>query len=272
MNRSLSLVLLLFTGLLLPACSLNPATGRNQFILLSGDQVAKMGEDSTPGLIAEYGGEVESKALRDYVTSVGMRLAEHVEPEYGHIDWTFYTLEADIINAFALPGGRVFICKGLLKGINNEAELAAVLGHEIGHVTGRHIDERVSRTLAKDFGVAVLGIATESQLALAGVELFGNGYLLSFNRDQESESDSQGLKYMTRAGYNPEGMIGLLELLADSMDGDRVPEILATHPHPDTRLERVREEIRKRYSEMVNNPNYRDFAERYARDARRYLG
>ncbi len=256
----------------LTGCSTNPSTGRNQLILLSSESVAAMGDEAKPQVIAEFGGEVASAELRAYVNRVGHSLAAHVEPEYADIEWEFMTLNSDVINAFALPGGKVFITRGLLSKFSNEAQVAGVLGHEIGHVTARHIDERLSQTVAAQLGLAVLGAYSESDLVAAGGSLAAQGVLLKFGRDQESESDLQGLKYMTAAGYSPVGMRQVLDVLLEaSRSGGSQPEFLSTHPHPETRIEDIDRLLAGSYSHTRDNPQYGLFPHRFEEGARPYL-
>jgi len=255
----------------LAGCSTNPSTGRSQFILLSSDEVAAMGVEAMPGLVEEFGGEVESAELRAYVENVGRKLAMHVEPEFAHIQWEFTTLESEVINAFALPGGKVFITRGLLEKFDNEAQVAGVLGHEIGHVTGRHIDERISQAMAAQFGLAIVGVATDEELVVMGGSLLAQGVMLGWGRDQESESDYQGLKYMVRAGYDPRGMAQVLQVLAEASTGPRQWEILATHPHPENRLEDVMAAIHGPYAYAVEAPGYTMGADSFANHAKPHL-
>jgi predicted Zn-dependent protease len=257
---------------LLGGCVTNPSTGRSQLILFSAEQVAAMGAEATPQMIDEFGGEVPESELRAYVDRVGRALAAHVEPEYAGVEWQFFCLDSDVVNAFALPGGKVFITRGLLAQFENEAQVAGTLGHEIGHVTGRHVDERLSQAATAQVGLAVLGATTDAELVTLGADLLTQGALLKFNRDQETESDSQGLKYMTRAGYDPRGMQQVLEVLAAAAQGSRPPEILSTHPHPETRVVRVEAEIRAKYGALAGDPGYGLHAERFQREAAPYLG
>ncbi len=266
------LQILLIVVLFLSGCTTNPATGRSQFLTLKTSDEIAIGEQSMPGLIQEYGGEVASTQLRNYVTSVGNRLAHHVEPQYQDLPWEFILLDSSVINAFALPGGKVFICRGLMTEFSDEAQLAAVLGHEIGHVTSQHIDERLSHEL----GVTVLASILTRAVAGGNYENLtrtivgagGQGYLLRFSRDQEAEADTQGLKYMTRAGYDPSAMLDIFEILSDASQGARPPEYLSTHPHPETRLETVSRLLDGPYRDMVDNPNYKRFEDRYQKKAK----
>ena len=252
-------------------CSTNPSTGRSQYILFPPDQVAAMGAEATPEIIAEFGGEARSSQLRAYVDAVGQRVANEVEPAYHGIQWQFFVLDSDVVNAFALPGGRVFVTVGLLSRFDNEAQLAAVLGHEVGHVTARHVDERLTQQMTVQLGVAVIGASTESALINEGAGLLTQGVLLKFNRSQENESDAQGLKYMTAAGYDPQAMVEVMTILAEASRGERPPEILSTHPYPETRLTLIRRTLNGPYAYTKGDPKYQKYASRYQRDALPYL-
>ncbi|MHC4947865.1 MAG: M48 family metalloprotease [Planctomycetota bacterium] len=269
MRRSLFLAFVAVMALL-AGCSTNPVTGRRQLLLVSPAETDAMGAAAMPELIQQYGGEVESAELRAYVRDVGDRLVAHVEGDYGRLEWSFTVLDSEVINAFALPGGRVFISRGLLAEFENEAQVAGVLGHEIGHVTARHVDERISHALSVEFGLSVLGAMTESDLAVAGAQLFGSGYLLSFNRNQETEADKLGLRYMTKAGYDPAGMLQVLDVLETASEGGP-PEFMSTHPHPETRIEYVTERLAGRYAFTQDNPEYSLHARRFRRRAKPYL-
>jgi predicted Zn-dependent protease len=269
--RTTFLSILAASCISIAGCTTNPSTGKNQFLLYSPEQVAQISEHAKPELTKQYGGQVQSAELRKYVTGVGKRLARNVESEYKDLDWEFTTLNSDVINAFALPGGKVFITRGLLEKLSNEAEVAAVLGHEIGHVTARHIDERMTQQAAIETGVQVGGGLTKSDIASAALGLVGQGYMLKFSRDQESEADMQGLKYMTKAGYNPQGMEGVLHVLIDASKGGSQPEILSTHPNPERRLQDVEARIKKDYSQEVRDPKYKLFEDRFETGAAPYL-
>lgn len=256
----------------LTGCSTNPATGRTQLRLLPASEVNSLGAQAKPDLIREYGGEVPQAQLREYVAEVGNRLAAHVEPEYADIEWSFIVLNSDVINAFALPGGNVFISRGLLNRFTNESQLAGVLGHEIGHVTGRHVDERISQAVTAEIGLGVLGALTDSQLAILAAQLFSGGYQLSFGRNQEIESDTLGMRYMTAAGYDPHGMLEVMEILRDAAGGASQPEFLSTHPHPQTRIDTINRLLRRQYADTQNNPDYRKYQSRFEQRARPHLG
>lgn len=260
----------------LAGCETNPSTGRNQLLVVSAEETAQMGEAAKPELIAEYGGEVKSVELRRYVEQVGRRLLKGVEPEFADTRWEFFTLDSDVINAFALPGGKVFMSRGLMQELNNEAALAGVLGHEIGHVTARHVDERISHAMVvqgiASVGGAVAGSSGWSDAIGLVVGAGGQGYLLKFGRDQESEADSQGLKYMVRAGYDPMGMVDVIRVLMGASEGSQQWEILSTHPDPARRLRDVQGLIRSEYSQTQDNPEYKKFRNRFEQEALPFLG
>ncbi len=269
--RSVSL-LLIVVGLGVGGCSVNPATGRTQLILISPQQVLAMSDAAATEVVAQHGGEIESPPLRAYVDRVGQGLAQRTEIEFRDAhDWTFTIVDSDEINAFALPGGKVYLSRGLLQRFTNEAQVAAVLGHEIGHVTARHVDERLSQVALAQLGLGALGEATESQLALVVVSMVTQGTLLRFGRDQEREADIQGLKYMTAAGYDPDAMLEVLQILADASTGPRPPEFLSTHPHPESRLRTVRGLLDGPYHHTRNNPAFRKYRRRFQEEAAPYL-
>ncbi len=252
----------------LNACETNATTGRSQFNLLSREQEVQMGTELQPQFTSESGGEITDQTIRQYVSNLGQKLAAQTEADNPSLPWTFTVLNSQEINAFALPGGKVFITVGLLKEMTNEAQLAAVLGHEVGHVTARHVSERIGQAGIADFVVqaaaAGVGAATDSSVAteVAGTAFNYGGQMvvLKFSRDQESESDSLGMRYMTKLGYDPRGALQVQEILQRAMaaSGGRGLEIMATHPYPETRIKRIQDELKKSpYKDMAGNAQYR---------------
>lgn len=269
--RRLNLLLMVMLLTFSSGCSKNAATGRNQLIFDSAEKVSAMGEAAKPKLIEQYGGEAKSSELRAYVSRIGRRVAKQVEREYAHIKWEFTTLDSDIINAFALPGGKVFVSRGLIQKFSNEAQLAGVLGHEIGHVTARHVDERLSQVAVAEFGLGILGQSSNSDYANLAVKMIAQGTLLKFNRNQEQEADTQGVKYMVRAGYDPHGMLEVLQILEKASKGSSKLEILSTHPDPKRRIKTVKALIKGKYAHTKDNPKYKTRAGRFKRDAMPHL-
>lgn len=239
-------------------CASNAATGRYQFNTLDREGEIEAGEAAMPELVQEYGGHFQSPALDSYVSEVGMRLVGQVEdPEKRSLPWEFTVLDSDVVNAFALPGGKVFISRALLQNFESEAQLAGVLGHEVGHVAAEHAEERIGQATTVNVLGSVAGAAASVFGGGAGASIAqatsvlvgtgGQGFLLKFSRDQESEADTLGVRYMIRAGYDPEGMVQVLEVLKAVSESGGTPEILATHPYPDTRLQRTEALLAKEY-------------------------
>lgn len=237
--------------LLLPGvsgCTVNPATGQSAFTgFMSESQESQIGQENNPKILEEFGGAYENAALQAYIQRIGKAVASHSErPD---IDFHFTLLNSDIVNAFAMPGGYVYITRGLLALANNEAEVAGVLGHESGHVVARHMAQRYSQAVLAQIAAAGLGIATGDptigQLASQGAAV----YLQSFSRDEEYEADLLGVRYITKAGYDPRAMATFLQKLllhsrlAAQMAGhpgqaDQF-DIMATHPRTADRVERA---------------------------------
>jgi predicted Zn-dependent protease len=251
-------------GGLMGGCETNATTGRNQFIMMSWAQEAQLGAEAQPQLVQEMGGEVSRADLRQYVTEVGQKLAATTaqdDPNLPSLPWEFTLLDSDVINAFALPGGKVFMSRGLAQMMTNEAQLAGVLGHEIGHVTARHGNERFSRAAGAQLGLGVLGVAVGSgaeaqmisDLAGQATELA----LLGYSRSQELESDKLGMEYMARAGYNPAAQRDVMEILLKAAGSGGQPEFFSTHPHPESRIAQINDLLVGKYSHTQNNPQYK---------------
>jgi predicted Zn-dependent protease len=189
------------------------------------------------------------------------------ESERPDLPWEFHVVDSSVINAFALPGGKVFVSRGLIVEMTNEAQIAGVLGHEIGHVTAQHIGQQMTQAAIVQglvIGVAVGAGMSDSQwggIIGAGGSAAGTGYLLKFGRDQESQADTLGVRYMTQLGYNPVAQIQVMKILEKSMQGGgRPPEFLSTHPYPETRIERLEKLIPKKYPDF-NTPGVYTFNE-----------
>jgi predicted Zn-dependent protease len=222
----------------LAACAEAPMTGRNQLILVPESQDADM------GLQAYQQIKQEEKISRDpelneRVQTVGRRIAAvSGHPEW---DWQFTLFDDPEPNAFALPGGKVGVYTGLFKVAKNDAQLAAVIGHEVGHAIARHGAERMSQGILAQLGGVAVGAATGSQ---GYVDLYSQaatlGVILPYSRTQESEADEIGLMLMARAGYDPREAIKLWQNF-QALGGQRPPEFLSTHPLEATRIERLQE-------------------------------
>ncbi|MCL4222203.1 MAG: M48 family metalloprotease [Phycisphaerales bacterium] len=271
--KFLTALSLLAFGAALVGCSSNPTTGRSQFNLLSRDQEIAIGEEAKGQLTAEYGGAVADAQAQAYLKEVGSKLAAQTEGDSPSLPWEFTLLDSAVVNAFALPGGKTFISRGLAEKFTSEAELAFVMGHEVGHVTARHQNQQISRQIAASIVVAGIGIAaneSDSDVVKAGVPVVvgaGTGlYLLRFGRGQELEADELGMRYMTKVGYDPAAARDAMNVLKElSAGGERPPELLSTHPYPENRLDQINHRLRTIYAEQVGNPDYKRYETEYKR-------
>jgi len=223
------------------ACAVNPATGRREFSLVSESEEIQMGREADPEITASLG-LVEDPELASYVSDLGRRLA--ASSERPNLPWSFKVVDDPIVNAFALPGGFIYVTRGILAYFDSEAELAGVLGHEIGHVTARHSASQISRQQLQQIGLGVGMVFSETvrnygSLAAAGLQLMN----LSFSRGDETQSDELGLRYISRLSYDPQAMIGVFQMLADVSGGGegRIPQWQLTHPYPENRESHIRE-------------------------------
>ena len=234
-------------------CAVNPATGQRQFMLVSESEEIEMGREAD-GPITESFGLYESEALRAMVTNLGNDMASRSERPA--LPWSFKLVDDPMVNAFALPGGFIFITRGIMASLNSEAELAGVIGHEIGHVTARHSASQMSRQQFQQIGLGVGSILSSDVASVAGVLSAGLGLLnLSYSRGDESQSDELGVRYMSRAGYDPNALVGVFQTLAlAGGGGGSVPGWATTHPDPVNREEDIREIIAasaQDYSEYI---------------------
>ena len=209
-------LILAAAALALAACSVNPATGERNFTaFMSPEDELRVGREEHPKVVEQFGGVYNDPKVAAYVDRVGQNLVRVSElPE---VDFTFTVLDDDIVNAFALPGGYVYISRGLLGLANSEAELAGVLGHEIGHVTGRHSAQRYSQSVLAGIGTVGVSILSSVFLGTTAVgDAVGQGanvYLQGFSREHEFEADTLGVRYLSRTGYETSAMASFLASL-----------------------------------------------------------
>lgn len=257
---------------LLSGCKRNAATGEMQFNYFSREEEIALGIESREEILPQYGGEIPDPEIRAYVGGIGESMIPHVEEEYRDLPWEFTMLNSDVVNAFALPGGQVFVSRGLASRLGDEAELAGVVGHEMGHVTAEHVDRRMGRQMIiAGFALGVSAAASESELqwaqAAASVAVTGAGvYSLSFDRAQELEADFLGMRYMSRASYDPSALAGVMQALQSASGGAQTLEIFSTHPHPETRIEAIRDQLNSEpYRGMTDDPDYTRRSDAYQR-------
>jgi predicted Zn-dependent protease len=240
----------LFAGtiaLALGSCAISPATGRPVLTgMMTTAQEARIGREEYPQIIQAFGGTYADRALQSYIGRVGQSLARHTER--ADTTYTFTILDSPVVNALSTPGGYVYVTRGLLALADNEAEVAGVLGHELGHITARHQAQQQSRQTLASIGLAILAATVNVPPALMqGTQLAALSYLASFSREQEFEADQLGARYMARAGYDPHALADFLTtlqaytnleaaMLGRASSAERF-DFLATHPTTSARVD-----------------------------------
>lgn len=230
-------------ALLLMACSTSP-TGRNQMILRSDDELAAEASRQFAEMRASIPLETD-RAKIEYVHCVATAIVEVLDPQFRDMEWDLAVFDHEAVNAFAMPGGKIGVMTGILAAADNQDRLAAVLGHEVAHVTARHSNERASRSPISNVGVKVAAVLlggghsgatyTAYEALNAGAAL---GIMLPFNRAQESEADVIGLEFMARAGFDPRESVPLWQNMAKVNEGETEPaEFLSTHPSNEKRID-----------------------------------
>ncbi|PCJ00243.1 MAG: peptidase M48 family protein [Alphaproteobacteria bacterium] len=233
-------------------CSTNPATGDNQFTaLMSPQQEVQVGAQEHAKILKQFG-VYKDKELQNYVSNVGKKVVQYTErPE---VDYKFFLLDSPVVNAFALPGGYIYMTRGLLALANSEAEMASVLAHETGHITGRHSAERYSRSVVTSLGAMILSSAVGSAGVSEALGVGSNLYLSSYSRGQESQADSLGIRYLSRSGYTPTGMSAFLTNLQaetalqakiDDKSSSNATNYFSTHPATAERVSKTISEARQ---------------------------
>lgn len=238
--------------LLLAACAENPVTGKKDFVMMSESQEIEIGRKYDEEVVKKQYRVYESKPLQDYVDRIGQKLAK--QSHRPQLQYRFTVLDSPEVNAFALPGGYVYVTRGILPYLNSEAELAAVVGHEIAHVTARHGVRQQSAAQAANIGLTIASIFVPEIASRAGQDLaniLGGALLSGYGRDHELEADRLGAEYLARAEYDPQAIIRVLRALKNQELKDaelarqegreprRYSGLFATHPDNDTRLKEV---------------------------------
>lgn len=227
----------------------NPVTGEKQHVSISPAQEIKLGLESAPGMAKEMGGEVPSSDPRaQEVEKMGQFLVANTVAKKSPWQFKFHLLaDAKTVNAFALPGGQIFITLGLLDKLQTEAQLAGVLSHEMGHVIERHTAEQMAKNqLGQSLVIAVGTAASDRSSSPYMVAAVVNQMMqLRYSRVDESEADIWGLKLMTEAGYNPRSMIEVMKILKQASQGGNRIEMFQTHPNPDLRIAQIQEYLAK---------------------------
>ncbi len=237
------------------SCSIDPVTGKRTFNLVSEEQEINMGRKYDPQIRQMYG-VYQDKVLQKYVNDLGQKLA--AVSHRPNLKYEIKVMDSPVVNAFAVPGGYVYITRGILAYLNNEAALAGVVGHEIGHIAARHSAEQMSKSQLIQVGLGLGAALSETVAQYAGVAQQGLGLLfLSFGRDDEREADQLGVEYATKLGYDTHQMADFFKVL-DKMgkdSGQSLPDFLSTHPNPGERVGNVNK-LTTQWEKKVGDKKY----------------
>jgi predicted Zn-dependent protease len=246
---------ILFTLTLLLACARNPVTGKRQIVLVSESQEIALGAQSHVAAQSEFG-FLDQPAVQAYIQATGKKLT--AVSHRPNLDWHHTAVDSPVINAFAIPGGYVYFTRGILAYINTEAELAGVMGHEIGHVTARHSVSQMTRSQAAQLGLGAASVLspTFGQFGDAAGSALGV-WFLKFSRDDERQADQLGVEYTARAGYDPRevsNFFDVLRRLSEGSDRETMPGWMATHPDPGERVTATRAAAQQWISQLALTP------------------
>ena len=264
-KRSLVFSVLVVFVLALLSCARDYVTGKRTFNLMSEAQEIALGREADPQIVAEYGLYDDPK-LTAYVDSMGQSIARICHRP--GLKYTFRVVDSPVVNAFALPGGWVYFTRGILAHFNSEAEMAGVMGHEIGHIAARHGAEQYSKAQLAQIGLGVGSMLSDEFYKLSGVAQLGVSLLfLKFSRSQESESDRLGVEYSTRLGYNAHDMAGFFNTIGrlSARSGQTIPSFLSTHPNPadrEVRVNQLADEWQKKVPYKPKKVDRRDYLRR----------
>lgn len=243
MLLSLGLILCLCAG-----CAVNPITGEEELMLYPEQKDIAIGQRYAPKVEKELDGRIVNEALQNYIDSVGQRIARVCHrPD---LEYHFTALEHESINALALPGGYVFITKGMLQKLTTEAQLAGILAHEVAHVVARDSMAALSRKRAVDLLLMALATQDTPAGAMRAASLTRLFLDLQYSREDEYEADWAGLDYMVQAGYDPHGMIETMQMLQREQKA-RPIEFFSTHPNPANRMKYLTQRIETKYSNFT---------------------
>ena len=230
--------------------SINPVTGEKQHVSMSPEQEIAMGLQSAPQMAAEFGGLYGDPKVQNAIKAIGNKLVQSTQASQSPYQFDFHVLaDPQTVNAFALPGGQIFITIALLKRLESNDQIAGVLGHEIGHVINRHSAEHISKQgLLQGIVQGVVVGASDGSGGMGTAQIaqyVGSMINMKFGRDDELESDKYGIHYMYEAGYQPKQMIRVMEILHEASGGQRQNEFASSHPSSENRIIKIKEEIAK---------------------------
>lgn len=226
----------------LSSSEVNPVTGENQHISLTVNQEIALGQQSISQMVQEFGGYYQDQEVQNAVKQIGRRLVNDSLANSTPWEFEFHVLDSDVINAFALPGGPVFVTTAMLFELETEDAVAGVLAHEIVHVLARHSAQRIAKSELTNGLIGAVGVASGDRNTTQAAAVIGSLVNMQYGRDDELESDTLGVCLMIQAGYDPNGLLQVMEVLAQA-GGGRQPEFFSTHPNPDNRLQAIEQRI-----------------------------
>lgn len=228
------------------SCAVNPVTGKRELMLITQDDELALGKQTDQDVISTYG-IYDHQNLQNYANELGQKMSR--VSHRPNLKWEFKVLDTPVINAFAVPGGYVYLTRGILTYLNSEAELAGVVGHEIGHVSARHTAKAYSKSMLAQLGLGIGGMLSETVRKYGGVAEFGVGLLfLKFSRDNEREADRLGIEYSSKTGYDALHMANFfetLERLYPESSASGLPDWFSTHPNPPDRIVAIQNDAKK---------------------------
>jgi beta-barrel assembly-enhancing protease len=250
-SARLVIALIVALGALVTYCgqtTTNPLTGEKQRVALDPAQEIALGARSAPEMAARMGGLSRNPRASARIKRIGERLVARSIASKSPYRFSFHLLaDPGTVNAFALPGGPIFITEGLLQQLTSDAGVAAVLGHEIAHVIARHSSERLAKQQLTQGLVGALVVGSGDYTTAQIGQMVGGMINMRYGRDDELESDALGIRIAAEAGYDPRAMVGVMEVLAKASGSSRQPEFVSTHPAPENRSERIKQQIAKQF-------------------------
>ena len=225
----------------------NPVTGEKQHIKLTASQEVALGHQLAPQMASQFGGVSSDAAASEQVAKVGAAVVAQSQAGKTPYQFAFHLLnDRNTVNAFALPGGQIFITEALARRLKNADELAAVLGHEVGHVLARHSAEHLAKEQLTQSMVGAVVIGSGGSYNTAQLaQIVGSMVTMKHSRDDELEADALGLRLMQESRYDPRAMIGVMQTLEHASGGGRQPEFASTHPNPGNRIAKIKEQLAK---------------------------
>lgn len=232
---------------LLSGCAINPVTGEEEMMFFSPEKDVELGRKYAPVIEKELGGRIPDENLQNYINQIGQKMARVCHrPD---LSYHFAAVEEGGANALAVPGGYVYVTRDLLKELNSESQLAAILGHEVGHVVARDTMAAITRQIGTT-AILAAAVAGNAPSEVTRATTFVSSVLtLQYSREDEKDADMTGLSYMTQAGYDPNGIVETMQILG-GLQSFRPIEFFSTHPNPESRIAYLEDRIARRYSDL----------------------